>query len=172
MNAMLRRTATTLAALSLAFGVTTAVSGPADAKLWKVPATSTSNDPMTDLNEYETRLINQINKFRAKHDRRQVQYFQTCADGMSERWSKHLKTIDSLVHRDQYYVLDECNFTWTGEVLVSGTGLRPYQAVRAWLNSPGHRAVIMKPRATRVGAGVRVQSDGTVFAVLNFGDSD
>ena len=170
MNAMLRRTATALAAISLAFGVTTAVSAPADAKVWKVPATDGGDNPMTDLTEYETRLINKINNFRAKHDKHKVQYFQSCADGMSERWAKHLKEIDTLVHRDQYNVLDECNFTWTGEVLVSGTGLRPYQAVRAWLNSPGHRDVIMKSRATRVGAGVRVQPDGTVFAVLNFGD--
>jgi hypothetical protein len=34
MHAMLRRTATALAAISLAFGVTTAVSAPVEAKVW------------------------------------------------------------------------------------------------------------------------------------------
>lgn len=172
MNTVLRRMGSWMVAVGLTVGIVAAVPAPADAKLWKVPAVNEDVKPSVDLGEYENRMINRINVIRANKGKRELRYYQSCADGMSERWSKHLKAIDSLVHRDQYYVLEECNFTWTGEVLVSGTSLTPYQAVRAWMHSPGHRAVIMKNRATRAGAGVRVNEAGTVFAVLNFGDHD
>lgn len=170
MNAVLRRLGTWLTATGLAFGLVVAMPATADAKLWRVPAIEEGVKPLVDLTEYETRMVNRINHIRANKGKQKLQYFQSCADGMSERWSKHLKEINALVHRDQYYVLEECNFTWTGEVLVSGGSLTPWQAVKAWMHSPGHRAVIMKNRATRAGAGVRVNADGTVFAVLNFGD--
>lgn len=170
MNAVLRRMGVWFAAVGLGIGVMAAVPAPAEAKLWRVPAIEEGGQPMINLSEYENRLVNRVNKIRARKGKHKLEYYQSCADGMSERWSKHLREIDSLVHRDQYYVLEECKFTWTGEVLVSGTDLKPWQAVRAWMDSPGHRAVLMKSRATRAGAGVRVTDSGKVFAVINLGD--
>lgn len=40
--------------------------------------------------------------------------------------------------------------------------------VRAWANSPGHRATILDPKATHVGVGVSAARDGSQIAVPNF----
>lgn len=44
-----------------------------------------------------------------------------------------------------------------GEILVWGTGnlATPRNAMKAWLDSPGHRQVILTPAFTRAGAGVK-----------------
>ena len=73
--------------------------------------------------------------------------FQSCVDGYSERWSQKLRSSGEMVHRDLGAVLDGCDLNWVGENLVSGTDLRPRAAVRAWMDSPPHRQVLMKRRA-------------------------
>jgi uncharacterized protein YkwD len=45
---------------------------------------------------------------------------------------------------------------WAGEILVTGSGdaSTPRRLVSAWLNSPPHRAILLSPRAARIGIGV------------------
>lgn len=148
---------------------TLALTAPAQAATW-APRLDRALDPDVNVNEFEDRILIRINKARARHGLARVRVFQSCVDGYSERWSRHLRKIDTLVHRDLGRMLDGCNLNWVGETLVSGTSLTPAAAVRAWLDSPPHRAVILKPRARWAGIGVRVNSDGKVFAALNFGD--
>ena len=158
------------AVMSLTFAAgTVALSSPAQAATWS-PRINTSLDPLLAPGEFEDRILVQINKARARHDLPKVRVFQSCVDGYAERWAKHLKSIDSLVHRNLTKVLSGCDLRWVGETLVSGTSLTPSSAVRAWLNSPPHRAVILKDRARMAGIGVRVDGNGKVYAVLNFGD--
>lgn len=143
---------------------------PANAKLWEVQAPDADVDPQHDLSEFEKRILVNINKARANQGRHKLRYFQSCVDRKSERWSRHLVDIKQLVHRDQMQVIKDCHYTWAGETLARGTGLTPAATVRAWLDSPSHRAVILKRRATRAGVAVRPASDGMFYAVLNFGD--
>ncbi len=42
--------------------------------------------------------------------------------------------------------------------------------VRAWMRSPGHRAVLMKPRANLAGVAIRRDAQGRVVGVVNLGD--
>ena len=159
-----------VALVSLALAATTAaVSSPAQAATWS-PRVTTSFDPQSDLDEFESRILVRINKARARRGLNRVRVFHSCVDRYAERWSTTLRRRDDLVHRDLTTLIDGCNLNWVGETLVSGTGLTPRSAVRAWLNSPPHRAVIMKGRARWAGIGVRTNADGKVFAVLNFGD--
>jgi uncharacterized protein YkwD len=44
----------------------------------------------------------------------------------------------------------------------------PSEVMRAWLNSPGHRANILNPRYSEMGAGVVVASDGQPFWTQQF----
>jgi uncharacterized protein YkwD len=159
-----------LALLALALGgLLTSTAGSASAALWK-PVVNTSLDPLLNLTEYEDRVLVKVNRHRRAAGLEPVRYFQTCVDGFAERWAAHLAASGELVHRDQHRILDRCNFTWAGETLVRGTALTPGEAVRAWMNSPTHRAVLMKPRANRAGIGVRIDLRGRVVGVLNFGD--
>ena len=159
----------TLLSLTFAAGATTALSSPAQSATW-APKLSASFNPQQDRNEFEDRILVQINKARAKHKLPKVKVFQSCVDGYAERWARRLKRIDNLVHRNLTKVLNGCDLNWVGETLVSGTSLNPSSAVRAWMNSPPHRAVLLKERARLAGIGVRVAGNGKVYAVLNFGD--
>ncbi len=42
------------------------------------------------------------------------------------------------------------------------------EAVRGWLNSPGHRANLLSPAVTNTGVGVAVRGDGTYFMAQVF----
>lgn len=67
-------------------------------------------------------------------------------------------------------LLDRCQFEWAGEIMIRSSGaLTVRQAVRAWLNSPSHKEVLMNPRADRVGIG-RADQAGTHVIVINFGE--
>jgi uncharacterized protein YkwD len=169
----LPRSATLLATLTvLLAGLLTATTAPASAKIWKVPAPDASLDPLTHLTEFENRIVVQINKRRDKADLKPVRYFDSCVDRFSERWARHLAETGEFVHRNQRKILRRCDLTWVGETLVRGTALTPAGAVKAWMHSPGHRAVIMKPRANRAGVGVRIDGQGRFVGVLNFGDTN
>lgn len=171
MSRMPSRLLTLLVAVLVATGSqVTLAPTPASAKIWKVPETDLSLDPLVNLTEYETRVVNLVNKKRVAHDLKPVRYFQSCLDRMAERWARHLADIGELVHRDQRKVLRRCDLTWAGETLVRGTALSPVDAVKAWMNSKPHRAVLMKARANRAGVGVKLDDQGRVVGVLNFGD--
>ena len=155
----------------LTTGLVVAGVGSASASTWAVPASADASvDPLANLDEFENRIMIRINEARTSAGRARVRSFDSCLDGLSERWAVHLAALGELVHRDQGPILDRCHLTWVGETLVRGTGLTPGKIVKAWLHSPEHRAVIMKPRANRAGVGVRLDSQGRIVGVLNFGD--
>jgi uncharacterized protein YkwD len=162
---------TAAALTALITGLLLVLAAPsAEAKIWK-PTVNSSLDPQTAMNEFENRVLIKINRVRANHGLSKVKYFQTCVDNMSEGWDSHIVSSGDLVHRDQMTVINNCNFTWAGECLIRGTGLTPKMSVSLWMHSPDHRAIIMKKRANRAGVAFRVDSDGRVVGVLNFGDN-
>lgn len=142
----------------------------ASARLWK-PVVSASVDPLVDLVEYEDRVLVAVNRKRARAGLPKVRVFHSCADLLAETWATRLALSGQLEHRDQETVLDRCGYAWAGETLVSGTGLTPRGAVRAWMASPPHRAVLMSRRADRAGIGTVLGLDGKLYTVLNFGDA-
>lgn len=170
MRQLARAIAVAALAAGLAAGGTALVTAPAEAKTWVGPAADPQVDPLEDLDEFENRILARINKARAGAGIKRVRVFHSCVDGYSEGWARQIKRTGTFAHRDQMKVLNGCELHWTGETLVRGAGLDPRAAVDAWLNSPPHYAVIMKKRARWAGIGVRIDGDGRVIVVLNFGD--
>src|SRR6185436_18133174 len=165
---LLVRAASALTAMSLAV---VASAGPAQASVRRVPEPNYSVSPATHPGEYANRVVARINDARARAGLRKLRVYQTCLDRHSERWAKHLAQSGRLVHRNQYRVLSACNLHWTGETLARGAGgLSPREIVRAWMHSPGHRAVLMKPRANLAGVAIRRDAQGRVIGVVNLGD--
>ena len=148
-----------------------AFAAPAQAKTWLAPAADLEVNPLKQLNEFENRILIQINKARTNAGLKKVRLFQSCVDDRSEGWARKIKRTGDFVHRDQMSVINQCDLAWTGETLVRGTGLTPESAVDAWLNSPSHRDILMKKRARWAGIGVRIDSDNRVVGVLNFADA-
>jgi uncharacterized protein YkwD len=158
-----RAIAALLAVLALCLGALGVTAGPASAG-------AASGTDALDLNAFENRILAVVNKHRKAADLKPVRSVNGCIDRFSERWARHLADSGDFVHRDQRRILRRCDLTWVGEDLVRGTALTPASAVRAWLRSPSHRAVLMKPRANRAGIGIRIDGQGRVVGVLNFGD--
>jgi uncharacterized protein YkwD len=142
----------------------------ASALVWK-PVVDRSVDPMADLVEYEDRVLVAVNRQRKRAGLKPVRLFETCPDLLAEAWATKLALLGDLVHRDQQVLLDRCGYSWAGETLVSGAGLKPRAAVRAWMDSPPHRAVLLTERADRAGIGTVLGLDGQLYSVLNFGDA-
>lgn len=163
----LRLLTAALAAILLAAG-TAVLASPSLA----APATHevVSDDATDTLEAFEKRVLRQINRIRVRRELPRIHRFQPCVDNLSERWARRIRRTGELRHRDQDASLSRCNLSWTGETLVRGTDLTPRMAVKAWLGSPSHRAVLLKKRARWAGVGVRVDGDGRVIGVLNFGD--
>ena len=158
-------------ALTVATMAVVAAAGPAQASVWRVPKPDSSVNPATHPNEYENRIVAKVNQARARAGLKQLRVYQSCLDGQSERWAKHLAESGRLEHRNQQRVLGACNLHWTGETLARGAGsLSPGEMVRAWMHSPGHRAVLMKPRANLAGVAIRRDAQGRVVGVVNLGD--
>jgi uncharacterized protein YkwD len=165
---LLVRAASALTASALVVAATLA---PAQASVIRVPQPDYSVKPGSHPGEYANRVVARINDARARAGLRQLRVYQTCLDNHSERWAKHLAQSGRLVHRNQYRVLSACNLHWTGETLARGAGgLSPRAMVRAWMHSPAHRAVLMKPRANLAGVAIRHDAQGRVVGVVNLGD--
>jgi uncharacterized protein YkwD len=98
------------------------------------------------LNWGEKRLVARINDARAAHGLRQLRVRGTLSRG-AHSWSRHLMRSDSFHHARLA--------SGTGEVLAWGTcsWFRPAQAVRMWLNSAGHRALLLRRGFRYVGTG-------------------
>lgn len=161
-----------LVSILLVVGAQLALAAPASAKLWEVPAPDASLDPLTALTEYETRVVHLVNKERRAADLKPVRYFSGCVDRASERWAAHLVDIGELKHRNLDKLITKCDLDWVGETLVRGTNLLPGAAVDAWMDSPSHRKVLMKPRARHAGVGTKLDAEGRLVSVLNFSDPD
>lgn len=170
-NSRTLQSVTAAALTALITGLLLVLSAPsAQAKLWR-PTVNSSLDPQNAMNEFENRVLIKINRARARHHLPAVKYFETCADNMSESWDSRIVSTGDLVHRDQMTVIKKCNFSWTGENLIRGAGLTPAMSVSLWMHSPDHRAIILKKRANRAGLAFRVDPQGRVVGVLNFGDA-
>ena len=105
------------------------------------PTESAAQTPM------EKRLIAKINQTRAAHGLRTLRIGPALQRG-SHAWSRHLMRADSFHHSSQLGA-------GTGEILAWGTcsWFTPLRAVRMWLDSPGHRVLLLRPGFRYVGTG-------------------
>lgn len=157
-------------ATSVVVSLTALTAAPAQAQTWVVPAPNLALDPVVDLVEFENRVMVGINEVRTAAGLRPVRQFDSCVDQMAESWATRIATTGDLVHRDQNLVLRRCNQSWAGEDLVRGTLLTPEIVVQAWLDSPSHREILLKKRASRAGIAISIDSSGRYVGVLNFSD--
>lgn len=94
----------------------------------------------------EKRLVVKINNARAAHGLRKLRIGPQLNQG-ARSWSRHLMRRNSFYHARLR--------SGTGEVIAWGTcgWFTPAQAVRMWLNSPGHRRLLLRPGFRFVGTG-------------------
>ena len=163
------RTLSVLASAAVAAVVMCGVPAAAQATTWPVPSALDTAKDVTELtgDELENALMVEINKARAANGLRKIWNFDVCTDGLAERWGERIARTGVFEHRDQSEVIRKCNHSWAGETLVRGAGLTPKSMVDLWLDSPGHREILLSPRARRAGVAITEDAQGRRIGVVN-----
>jgi uncharacterized protein YkwD len=160
------RPLTRLAALSLGAVVATSVPAAAEVETWSVPRTAPTVAGSTS-DQLEDALMVRINEARTQHGLRTIRSFDVCTDELAEQWGARIARTGVLEHRDQREVIRRCDNSWAGETLVRGTNLSPEAMVSLWLDSPGHREILLSPRARRAGVAITRDAQGRTIGVVN-----
>lgn len=155
----------------VAAGLSTALAGTL-ATVSLAPAQAMQSDTLTMTttmlapSTYEERVQRQVNRRRANHGLRRLRLV-SCADVTAETWSRYLATTDQFFHQSMGTVLDRCDAQYAGETLGRGT-MTPRRLVRLWMQSPGHRAILLSGKPRRIGIGATYDADGRVVVAANF----
>lgn len=118
---------------------------------------------------YERRLNLWANRARERYGARPLAV-RSCHDYFAERWTRHLVATETFYHQNLGPYMDDCRLSKAGEILASGP-VRPYKMIQMWLNSPGHRALLLDPTYPTVGIAARKQDNGTWLGCIDFGRS-
>jgi uncharacterized protein YkwD len=95
-----------------------------------------------------------------------------CLQANAQRWAEQLASVEALRHQDMGDVFDECSGnTYVGENVAYNYSSDGAVMVDMWMDSPGHRANILKPQYTRIGVGVAQAANGAWFGVQVFGNA-
>ncbi len=170
---MQSRLVSLLVALVVALSVLVAAPATARSATWPVPpgalalANSTKDVSSLSMDELEDRLMAEINQARAANGLAKVWVFDACTDRLAEQWGERIARTGVFEHRDQNEVIARCDNAWAGETLVRGSGLTPREMVDLWLDSPGHRAILLSPRAKRAGIAITRDDQGRMIGVVN-----
>ncbi len=165
------RSVSRLAGLGVATAAVAAVTAggatAAEATTWAVPRATSDVPADASSDQLEDALMVRINQARAQHGLRKIRSFDVCTDQLAERWGARIARTGRLEHRDQGEVIRRCDNSWAGETLVRGTDLSPEAMVSLWLDSPGHREILLSPRARRAGVAITEDSQGRMIGVVN-----
>lgn len=142
----------------------TATAAPAQAQSAGTVVVSTAGALAPDT--YEERVQRLVNLRRERHGLRRVR-FARCADGTAERWSRYLAANNLFYHQSMTIVLDACDASYAGETLGRGS-MTPRGLVRMWMNSSGHRAILLSRKARRIGVGANMDASGNWVVAANF----
>jgi uncharacterized protein YkwD len=138
----------------------------ASAATYKVPTVTASGTP-ANLDVFEDQVMVEINKARRSQGLARIRLYDSCVERKAERWGARIAATGKLEHRPQSNVIKSCKQAWAGETLIRGWDLTPAQMVKAWMDSPGHRAIILGPNARRAGMAVTIDSQDRMIGVLN-----
>ena len=162
-----------LAGLGLVGAVAAGVPAAAEATTWSVPRAASAASAASAVtagvssDQLEDALMVRINQARAEHGLRKIWNFDVCTDQLAEQWGARIARTGVLEHRDQREVIRRCDNSWAGETLVRGTNLSPEAMVALWLDSPGHREILLSPRAKRAGVAITRDAQGRTIGVVN-----
>lgn len=93
---------------------------------------------------------------------------QACVDSFAEDQAKAMAAEQRMYHQDLGPILDACDLRMVGENVAYGyaTGA---DVTAAWMDSPGHRANILKADHRLLGVGAAQAADGRWYAAQVFG---
>ncbi|KAB3522900.1 hypothetical protein GC425_03965 [Corynebacterium sp. zg254] len=116
----------------------------------------------------QAELINALNDYRRQHNLRPLQA-DAHLNNVAQDWSQRMAHEGKLHHRPNFMASYAPGArTGAENCLMSYAGASAQDLIKAWHNSPGHRANMQNPEMTHVGVGVAYAANGTVWATQNF----
>ena len=148
-----------IAVVASTLGVLTTTAPTADA------ASLTTIRSMTP-DEYESRIVYWINRERTARGLTKVRA-QSCTDYYAERWSRYLGRNLEFFHQDLDPFFSQCDARYAGETLARGA-VTPREMVKLWMNSDGHRRILISQTPRRIGVGAFLDSRGDWLVAADF----
>ena len=161
-----RATMSVLAAVIAALGLSTVTASASAAATAPVAQRTGTASPSMGAEDYEQRVRMWINKQRTKRHLPRLT-FEDCTDGVAERWGSYLARTQSFFHQSMGKLLTTCRARYAGETLAKGQ-VTPRAIVQLWMDSPGHRAILLSQAPRRIGIGASVDATGTWVVAANF----
>lgn len=119
---------------------------------------------------HEKNVIKLVNAERAERDRVTLKS-QRCLQRYADSWARSMALKQSLQHRSSSSlrrVMSTCKLRGIGENIAYGYG-SSRAVVNAWMDSPGHRANILRSSYRRTGVGAYRDADGRLYHAQLFG---
>ena len=125
--------------------------------------------PVAPASNRVQNIINHTNAYRQAHGLRPVRA-NAALNALAQDWANQLVRANKLSHRPQHWNYYPSNIPAGGEnVLQAWSDYSDAQLVKLWYESPGHRKIMLDPRAKTIGVGVAINSEGKLYAVQNYG---
>lgn len=91
-------------------------------------------------------------------------------NAIAQEWSARNMRENHLYHRPQHWNAYPSYIPAGGEnILQAWSDYSDEQLVQLWYDSPGHRKIMLDPRAKSIGVGVSIAPNGKLYAVQNYG---
>ena len=114
-------------------------------------------------------IINNTNKYRSMHGLSPVKNSPEL-DNIAQDWANHLAQTQDLQHRPQHWNSYPAYIPAGGEnILQAWDDYSDAQLTKLWYDSPGHKKIMLDPKAKTVGIGIAETSEGKLYAVQNYG---
>lgn len=114
-------------------------------------------------------ILQYTNAIRVSHGLRPVAHNREL-DRIAQDWANRMRDENNLHHRPQHWNVYPVHIPAGGENILQAWGdYSSYQLVKLWYESPGHRKILLDPKAKILGLGVATQPSGKLYAVQNFG---
>ncbi|WGY02076.1 CAP domain-containing protein [Nocardioides sp. QY071] len=123
--------------------------------------------PMGDA--YESAVLAAIDRRRARRGLHGLTA-SDCVDDLAESRSRRMAVRDEMVHYPGLgKVFGHCGGRRVGEIIARGKGFGdPAVVVRAWMNSPSHHEVIVRPSYRQAAVGAWRDGRGVVYVSVIF----
>lgn len=114
-------------------------------------------------------ILHYTNAIRVSHGLRPVAHNREL-DRIAQDWANRMRDENNLHHRPQHWNAYPAHIPAGGEnILQAWDDYSSYQLVKLWYESPGHRKILLDPKAKTLGLGVATQPNGKLYAVQDFG---
>lgn len=152
-----------VAAATATLVVSLAVAAPAAPAVAAEPASACTS---YTLSQARDRIVADVN---AARDRAGLKALRTNTDlnNVAVGWSKRQADANSMSHNPRYTSQIPAGWSAAGENVAYGYS--PSAVTRAWLDSPGHRANILRTSFTHIGVGVACSESGQPYYTQVFG---